>query len=255
MIGIYFSGTGNTKHCVERFVFEIDSNAKCFSIEDKGLFSELFKHDTVVFGFPIYYSNVPKIVKDFITENQSSFRNKKVFIIATKGMFNAYGIVCAAKMFRTCGAEISGSLQLIMPDNIRDLLIMELAFTKKYGKVIAKADNKIEKAAKRFKTDKPTESGLSVLNHTVGFVLKILPFYPKTDKYIKAPEIDNAKCSKCGLCTKICPMKNLILSENRIISGENCTMCYRCFNNCPQKALTVLGNKVYDQYLCENIVK
>jgi flavodoxin len=60
MIGIYFSGTGNTRYAVERFVSLIDNEADCFSIEDRGVIDELTKHDTIVFGFPVYYSNLPR---------------------------------------------------------------------------------------------------------------------------------------------------------------------------------------------------
>ena len=33
MIGIYLSGTGNTKHCVEKLVCLIDDTAKCVPLE------------------------------------------------------------------------------------------------------------------------------------------------------------------------------------------------------------------------------
>ena len=35
MIGIYFSGTGNTKLCVDKFLQEYDHSQNIFSIEDK----------------------------------------------------------------------------------------------------------------------------------------------------------------------------------------------------------------------------
>ena len=34
MIGIYFSGTGNTKHCVEKLVHILDATAKTVPLED-----------------------------------------------------------------------------------------------------------------------------------------------------------------------------------------------------------------------------
>lgn len=34
MVGIYFSGTGNTKYCVERFLACCDAEAEAVSIED-----------------------------------------------------------------------------------------------------------------------------------------------------------------------------------------------------------------------------
>lgn len=33
MIGIYFSGTGNSKHCIHRFLEEYGKNSPAFSIE------------------------------------------------------------------------------------------------------------------------------------------------------------------------------------------------------------------------------
>ena len=254
MLGIYFSGTGNTRHCVERFVSEIDSNTKCFSIEDNGVINEMEQQKTIVFGFPIYYSNIPKIAKDFISENKKSFADKKVFIITTKGLFNAFGVGYARRMFKDCGAEFIGSLQLNMPDNIRDMLIMEIAFSKNYKKVIDKADRKIIKAAEKFKAKNPTKSGLNPFNYIIGFILKILWFYPKTDKYINAPKVVHDKCNGCGKCVKLCPMQNLKIADGKAVSSAQCTICYRCFNNCPAKALTILGNKVYDQYNFEKAV-
>ena len=35
MIGVYFSGTGNTKFCVDKFLKEYDCSKNTFSIEDK----------------------------------------------------------------------------------------------------------------------------------------------------------------------------------------------------------------------------
>ncbi|MDR1002008.1 MAG: EFR1 family ferrodoxin [Oscillospiraceae bacterium] len=248
MVGVYFSGTGNTKHCVERFASEIDSEAKCFSIEDTQSVSELARHDTIIFGFPVYYSNIPKIAKDFIAQNSECFRGKKVFIIATRASFNAGGIVNAARMFKSCGGSVAGSLQLNMPNNIGDMLITKLVFSKNYEKIIERADRKIAKAARRFRLNKPVRSGLSVFNYILSGILSWLWFYPTTDRCIHAPAVDKAKCSGCGLCERICPMSNISVVGGEVVSGENCTVCYRCFNRCPQKALTVLGRKAYDQY-------
>ena len=35
MVGIYLSGTGNTKHCIQKFIVGLDSDSKCIPIEDK----------------------------------------------------------------------------------------------------------------------------------------------------------------------------------------------------------------------------
>ena len=37
MIGVYFSGTGNTKFCVDKFLKEYNCSKNSFSIEDNNL--------------------------------------------------------------------------------------------------------------------------------------------------------------------------------------------------------------------------
>ena len=45
-------------------------------------------HKDIIFAYPIYYSNLPKIVRDFICENSDIWKGKRVFIIATMGLFS-----------------------------------------------------------------------------------------------------------------------------------------------------------------------
>ena len=62
----------------------------------------------------------------------------------------------------------------------------------------------------------------------------------------------NNNCIGCGKCVSICPMKNLILRNKKVVSNDRCTMCYRCISLCPQKAITLLGNEVVEQYRIED---
>lgn len=65
MIGIYLSGTGNTKHCIEKLVELIDNSAKVFPLEMPNLIEEIKKSDTIILGYPTQYSNAPYMVKRF----------------------------------------------------------------------------------------------------------------------------------------------------------------------------------------------
>ena len=48
MIGIYLSGTGNTKHCVEKLVYLIDDKSKCIPLENPQII-DLLKEEDVIF--------------------------------------------------------------------------------------------------------------------------------------------------------------------------------------------------------------
>lgn len=78
MIGIYFSGTGNSKYCIEKFLEECDTEAKAFSIEDKEAVQQIEKNKEIVFSYPVQYSNIPKILKDFIINNNNLWKDKRI---------------------------------------------------------------------------------------------------------------------------------------------------------------------------------
>ena len=70
MLGIYFSGTGNSKYALEVFLREYDKNSVLFSIEDKSLIEYINSHDEIVFSYPVQYSTVPKILSCVLRSGQ-----------------------------------------------------------------------------------------------------------------------------------------------------------------------------------------
>lgn len=121
MIGIYFSGTGNTKYCLEKFVALYDRNIEITPLEDEGTIEKVAHHKDIIFAYPIYYSNLPKIVRDFICGNSDVWKGKHIFIIATMGLFSGDGAGVSARLFKRYGAQIWGGLHLKMPDCICDV--------------------------------------------------------------------------------------------------------------------------------------
>lgn len=250
MIGLFFSGTGNTKHCVQEFIHCFDVQNKAYSIETPEIDKLLANEKTIVFGYPTQFSNAPKIVRDFIVNHKELFRGKKIFIISTMGLFSGDGTGCSARIFRRYGAKIIGGLQLKMPDCVADVKLLKRPLEENKS-LVRQADKKIHLAAERLKAGKPNKEGLSIFHHIAGLFGQRLWFYNKTLSYKKKPNIDTDKCIVCGLCVKICPMENLVESEGRIVNFDRCTMCYRCVSKCPTQALTILGKQIYEQSLFE----
>ena len=91
MVGSYFSGTGNSRYAAELFCNEYDETAKAFSIEDAKVIDVVKNDEMLVFAYPVQYSTVPKILRDYIIENKELWKNKKVFVIATMGLFSGDG--------------------------------------------------------------------------------------------------------------------------------------------------------------------
>uniref|UniRef100_UPI00405741FB EFR1 family ferrodoxin n=1 Tax=Acetatifactor sp. TaxID=1872090 RepID=UPI00405741FB len=150
MLGIYFSGTGNSKYALELFLREYDNNSVLFSIEDKNLIEHINYHDEIVFSYPVQYSAVPKILSDFIYNNCSMWQGKKVFVIATMALFSGDGAGVLGRMLMQYGAKISGGLHLQMPDSIADEKVLKRSL-KKNTQLVENANQKIVKAVVNIK--------------------------------------------------------------------------------------------------------
>ena len=160
MIGIYFSGTGNTKHCVEKLVKLLDASAQSFPLEHTQMIQVLEEHDIIVLGYPTQFSNAPIIVRDFIKNHSSLWNGKKVFCVNTMGLFSGDGTGCTARILRKCGATILGGLQIKMPDSVCDSKLLKKT-PEENREIVRQADQKIEAAARQIKRGNYPQDGLS----------------------------------------------------------------------------------------------
>ena len=248
MTGIYFSGTGNTKYCLSVFMEKF--GGEIFSVEDKSAVPAITQSSDIAFAYPIYYSSLPKIVHDFITDNKDLWKGKNIYVIADMGLFSGDGAGVSARLFKKYGANVTGGLHLRMPDCIGDVRALKKS-AEDNKKLIGAARLKAENAAKLFSEGKPSQEGLNIFYHIAGLFGQRLWFGHKARSYAKSPSVDREKCVGCGICEKFCPMKNITVTEGKASGGCRCTMCYRWFSLCPKQAITIIGNKVIEQYRME----
>ncbi|MBO5609830.1 MAG: EFR1 family ferrodoxin [Eubacterium sp.] len=246
MVGLYFSGTGNSKYAAELFCKEYDKESGAYSIEDADALSAVKDTNLIIFAYPVQYSTAPKIMRDFITDHSELWNNKKVFIIATMGLFSGDGAGILGRLLESCGAEVIGGLHLKMPDSIADEKALKRPLEKN-RELVKQADQKIKESVKRLKAGNPTQEGIGVLYRLAGFFGQRAYFGHKTKRYSSKVKVDTDKCIGCGICEKLCPMNNISINEQKAVSGESCTMCYRCINKCPKQAITLLGKRVVEQ--------
>ena len=247
MVGIYFSGTGNSKYCIERFMKEYGTGIQIFSIEDEDALAHIKDSDEIVISYPVYFSNIPKILRDYVIRNGSLWQGKKIFVIATMGLFSGDGAGMLARLLQKYGAVITGGLHLQMPDCICDEKVLKHS-PEKNVQLIQKTGRKICKAVRKIEQENPPQEGLGILSRMAGFFGQRLYFSQKTKNYTDKLKIDHEKCIGCGLCVSLCPMHNISMENGTAAAKGQCTMCYRCVNKCPRQAITLLGKKVIVQY-------
>ena len=55
MIGIYFSGTGNTQYCLEKFLSLYDANAEMIRLEDPHSIDRISCHEDIIFALSLIH--------------------------------------------------------------------------------------------------------------------------------------------------------------------------------------------------------
>ncbi len=245
MIGIYFSGTGNSKYALEIFLRGYNDSVM-FSIEDENLIEQISYHDEIVFSYPVQYSTVPKIMSDFVHSNSGLWKEKNVFIIATMALFSGDGAGILGRLLEQYGAQITGGLHLQMPDSIADEKVLKRSLQKN-TQLVKNANSKIAEAIAHIKNGKYPQEGLGPFARLAGFLLQRLWFGHRTRQYSNQLKIDTDKCMGCSKCVKMCPTENIIIEDNKAKGKDKCTVCYRCVNLCPEQAITILGRTVIEQ--------
>jgi len=246
MLMLYFSGTGNSKYIA--ITFSKKMNAKCHSIEEKIDFkNEIKKHDIIAFCYPIYASNVPRIMREFVSKHVELLKYKKLIIFCTQLMFSGDG----ARVFTDLLPEEYGKViyaeHFNMPNNICNSGIFPVKNGEKTKKYIKTAQKKIDRIYNDLQKGKIKLRGFNKVSNMMGKGQGA--YWQEIEEKNKSSVQVDEDCIKCGLCARLCPMKNLNLTTKEVVHNDNCILCYRCVNACPKKAITVLiHTKPKEQY-------
>jgi len=248
MLTLYFSGTGNTKYLAE--LFSQKMNATCLSIESDTDFAvEINAHDTITFCYPIYNSRVPRIMREFVHSHMAALTGKKIIIFITQMLFSGDGARVFTDLFEENAIEVIYAEHFNMQQNMGNIPIISRIWKpteKSKQRYIKKAEAKINTVCNNIKNDVVKKRGFSKVSKILGNIQgkpwqrstkEIAP--KRLEKKLAAALRIHQHCTACNICTKICPMKNLVNQGGQIQHLNNCTICYRCVNVCPQKAVTV----------------
>ena len=179
MVGIYFSGTGNTKHCTQKLLSMLDCNAECIALENDCSEQAIKGSDFIIYAYPTQYSNAPIFVRDYIEMHPTLWKDKKILCLNTMGLFSGDGTGCTARLFKKFGAEVVGGMQIRMPDSVCDSIALKKSISDNH-KFILDADEKIEQAAEQIKVGIYPQEGLGFISHMKGLLGQRLWFYGKT---------------------------------------------------------------------------
>lgn len=243
----YFSGTGNTwwvSKALARQLGTYGVDASVHSIEQLSPYEAdalVNEADVVAFGYPIYGSDVPIPMKKFMGD-LSATTSKDSLVFCTQWLWSGDGARIGATFIRDKGFDVKWGEHFHMPNNLCvpfPIAIHNNASAKK-EKYLHFSQRRIESLTEKMVAGRSFRRGFSFLAELNGLVQRA-PYRRYMEHRRDSISINQETCIMCGLCTKLCPTGNLVLTGNVLEAKGVCVTCMRCYNFCPETALLFRG--------------
>lgn len=236
----FFSGTGNTWWVADRIKKQLDAkgiNADTVSIDTltpKKADWWIKSADLVVFGWPVYSSDMPDPMKRFVDSLPVVEKGKHVHVFCTQSAFSADGAWFQHRRFEDKGLVIDSAEHFIMPSNKSGVGSEAHFFA-----IMERCGRSVERYASRLLAGRAPVRGR--YSAWLG-ALQRAPFHLFYGDMQKRAHADAAKCTGCGLCPTLCPAGNIVMKDGKAEFQGHCELCMRCTAFCPARAISIPGS-------------
>ncbi|MGF7118833.1 EFR1 family ferrodoxin [Methanobacterium oryzae] len=232
----YFSGTGNTLLVVKKMQETFEENGikvNLYKIEESDPKSVNLDH-TIGIGFPVAFFSTYPFVWDFL-KSLPNANGTDIFMVDTLGGISGGIVGPLQEIIKKKGYNPIGAKEIQMPLNIFFIQDAKTNETK-----VKKGLIEAEKYALDLINKKSEWDRVPVLSEGMYLFSKGLLKLTKANMHQKWFKfgIKEDECRKCGICVKLCPLKNITMEKGKYPErGLNCEYCLRCASFCPRHAI------------------
>lgn len=244
----YFSGTGNSFFAANALAQELNAALiPIASLRDKAC----IETDAQIIGivFPVYYFEPPMIVEEF-ARKLKGIKAKYVFAVCTYGGASGATIRMLKSVIRLSGGVLSAAYGLCMPQN---------SFPKRNENREKKqkdCERTLGFIAKSVQVEKRGVFYSNILLELMLIPIHAMIIRPACKRHFQAVSnlppastyaehkhaMDikfqtNENCNGCGICTKVCPVGNIMQKDGKPVWLHRCEHCLACYNWCPHQAI------------------
>lgn len=238
MTVIWFSATGNSLSVAKCFGGRLISMCKTAGMEKEGKIC-ISDNEAVGMVMPVYFGNVPSMMRNLIgrMEIDAPYR----FAVLTYGELAGRAALLFDRLVSDCGLHFDYIRTIKMVDNNFSVVNVSKQIKSQKRKHIDRhlMEIKSDVEARRAYKERPGITG-----SIVGFFEEMMP----AEKTKKKFRVDTDKCNGCGLCSRICPSGNIIITDGKPAWQADCMKCTACYHNCPSGAIRYRGERSTEQF-------
>ncbi|NMB78224.1 MAG: 4Fe-4S ferredoxin [Methanomicrobiales archaeon] len=230
----YFTGTGNSLAAAKKIAQALGDCELVSIASQKSDLRDIVPHaERVGIIAPVYDFGLPSIVAEFAGRLDLS-KTSYSFCVLTMGGIGASALRQMNDIVtKKNGRPLDAAWVVKMVGNFVPL------YAPKEGKtrddLLAAADAQVTAIAGMIKDGRTVRPGISPLSSLLkmvmynGFIWQV----HTSDKEFVA----DGNCTHCGTCSRVCPVKNIVMVNEMPEWQHRCELCMACLNLCPAQAI------------------
>ena len=246
---IYFSGTGNCLSIARQLSEK--TGQSIMSIYEAAQ-TDLTQEEVVGLVYPSYYFNPPAVVSELVPHLSIS-PNAYTFIVVPCGAQTGNSIWNISRILKSKGISLDYCHKVRVPD------CSAIGF----GRNPNDQQWKFAKFASRVETIASDINARRRRHHygswgPAGWICA-LPAVKRKTLPLLQPEVNTDKCIGCETCVRVCPQKNIVMTDQPAHTptatphataqiGNKCVQCLSCVHFCPQQAIEINGKPTNKQH-------